>query len=330
MLGSIVRRISPAAYARFRQSTAGTCSYLFATDRANAILYSLGYVATAGGSVHTSRSVDESVAYTVEVFEDYKRYSGITRFHGHAAEVGPGDNCGVGLLFLADGCDRVDLLDRFYWRRDKQQHSRIYERLLELHPELRTRCRSQSGPYDELTFDGIYSYYGKRASAENFFLNSGAYDFIFSRATLEHLIDPCAALSSMARALASGGMLMHKVDLRDHEMFSPRFHELAFLEVPGWCYSLMSRASGRPNRVLVDKYREVLEKNNLQFSILVTRLADVGDITPHCRYDEIPEDLRQKSLAYIRSIKPRLATRFRSMPDEALSVSGFFVIAKKS
>jgi len=231
-------------------------------------------------------------------------------------------------MFLADGCDQVDLLDRFYWRWDNREQSRIYQKLLQLRPELRMRCRSAS-TFEESTFDGIHRYYGKEAAAENFFLNHGPYDFIFSRATLEHVIDPCAALISMDKALASGGMLLHEVDLRDHGMFSSEFHELKFLEVPEWCYSLMTRASGRPNRVLVDKYREVLQMGNLQFSTLVTRLAGVGDITPHRPYEEIQVELRQKSLAYIRSVRPRLASRFRSISDEVLSVAGFFLIAKK-
>jgi hypothetical protein len=112
-------------------------------------------------------------------------------------------------------------------------------------------------------------------------------------------------------------------------MFTPVFHELTFLEVPERYYRIMTRASGRPNRVLVDKYHQVLEKSNLQFSIRVTHLAGVGEITPHLRYEEIPEQLRQKSLEYVHSIKPRLTITFRSLPDEVLSVSGLFMIARK-
>jgi SAM-dependent methyltransferase len=217
MLGSIVRRIYPTANARIRLNRLAVCTYLLATDRANAMLFSLGYIAATPAEGHTSRPVDESVAYVVRVFEDYKHYSGITRFHGRATEVGPGDNCGVGLMFLVDGCDRVDLLDRFYWRRDQQKQSRIYERLLELYPQLAARRRAPSGLLNESTFDGIHCYYGKEASAESFFQSSEPYDFIFSRATFEHLIDPCAVLRSMARALKPGGMLLHEVDLRTME-----------------------------------------------------------------------------------------------------------------
>jgi hypothetical protein len=327
VLDAIIRRIHPATNL-IRGSTAATYAYLFATDRANALLYSLGHIATNSGATHASLSVEESLAYITGVFDDYKRYSEVNTFHGRVAEIGPGDNCGVALMFLADGCDQVDLLDRFYSRRDDQQQSRIYQKLLELRPELRMRRRNVS-TFEESTFDGVHRYYGKEASAENFFLSHGPYNFIVSRATLEHVSDPCAALSSMASALASGGMLLHKVDLGDHGMFSPEFHELKFLEVPEWCYSMMTRASGRPNRVLGDKYCALLRKANLQFSILVTRLAGVGDITPHRPYEEIPTELRQKSLTYIRSVRPRLARRFRSISDEVLSVTGFFLIAKR-
>lgn len=311
-----------------KQSSLGVCAYLLATDRAAAVRYSLGRIDTESGMTHFSLSLSESIAYIKEVFDDYKRYSGVERFHGRVAEVGPGDNCGVGLLFLADGCERADLVDRFRARRDTRHQSLIYQKLLELHPELRCRCEKYP-PLDESAFDGIYRYYGEDSSAETFFGNHGPYDFIFSRAALEHATDPIGALRSMAKSLRMGGLLMHKVDLDDHAMFAGNFHELRFLEISDWLYSRMTRGSGRPNRVLVDRYRELVQQQELAFSILVTRLAGVGEIVPHRPYEGISQELRQKSLAYVRSVKPRLAPSFRSVSDEDLSVGGFFLVAKR-
>jgi SAM-dependent methyltransferase len=310
-----------------KRSSFGVCGYLIATDRAAAMRYSLGYTSTDSGMTHASLSVEASIAYITEVFYDYKRYSGVKKFHGRVVEVGPGDNCSVGLLFLADGCERADLVDRFYSRRDSHHQSLIYEKLLEVHPELKKFCKGY--PADESAFDGINRYYGEEASAERFFRNHGPYDFIFSRSTLEHIYDIAPALGSMANALKSEGMLLHKVDLRDHRMFSEKFHELRFLEVSDWLYPQMTRASGRPNRVRVDQYREALQKERLTFSLLVTRLAGVGDIVPHQPYERIPEELRQKSIAYVRSVKARFARSLRAVLDEDLSIDGFFLVARK-
>jgi SAM-dependent methyltransferase len=311
-----------------KRNQLGSYAYLLATDRARAIRHSLGLVDSNSGTTHSSLSLDESIAYVDEVFDDYKQTSGVEEFHGRVAEVGPGDNCGVALLFLADGCERVDLADRFYARRDTRHHSFIYQRLVEEHPELRNRCKNYP-PADESDFEGIHRYYGQEASAESFFRNHGLYDFIVSRATFEHVMSPISALSSMTNALKPGGLLLHKVDLRDHGMFSPNFHELQFLEVPAWLYPRMTRGSGRPNRILVHQYRETLQKEKLAFSIAVTRLAGVGDIFPYRQYEQIPQEMRQKSIDYVRSVRPRFARCFKLVSDEDLSVAGFFLVAKK-
>jgi hypothetical protein len=94
----------------------------------------------------------------------------------------------------------------------------------------------------------------------------------------EHVYDPRLAIARMATALKSGGLLLHKVDFRDHGMFSDRMHELTFFEVPDSLYSLMTRDTGRPNRVLIDTYRKALTELVADHDLLVTRLAGVGDI----------------------------------------------------
>ena len=80
-------------------------------------------------------SIDSSLTYIEKVFNDYKYYSGVQRFKGRVAEVGPGDNCGVGMLFLADDCESVDLVDRFYSNRNSQQQALIYQALIDRHPQ---------------------------------------------------------------------------------------------------------------------------------------------------------------------------------------------------
>src|ERR1700680_748349 len=86
---------------------------------------------TRSGARHAEGSIDESVAYIASVFNMYKTASGLEKFYGRVAEIGPGDSCGVGLMFLADGCQQVDLVDRFFSTRDEQHQQAINRALVE-------------------------------------------------------------------------------------------------------------------------------------------------------------------------------------------------------
>ena len=304
------------------------CLYYLASNFLASLRLRTGLIDTGSGASHLALAVDESVRYVEEVFSEYKQYAHIDRFSGRVAEVGPGDNCGVGLLFLQDGCASVDLADRFYARRNAQAQASIYAALWRQNPGL--------GPFlqtadlqDETTFKGLRRWYGEGAAAEEFFVAHTGYDFIVSRAVLEHLFDPLLALAQMVKALNAGGMLIHKIDLRDHGMFSGHFHELKFLEPGDWLHRRMTRATGRPNRVLLHQYRAFLEKTDLESDFLVTRLAGVGDIIPHLPYGEIPHGLKEKSLSYVRAIRDRFAASFHHVDDQDLCVAGVMLIARK-
>jgi len=81
--------------------------------------------------------------------------------------------------------------------------------------------------------------------------------------------------------LKKDGMLLHKVDLRDHGMFSSYLHELSFFEVPDCLYPKLTKDTGRPNRILINSFRQVLPEIIPDHKILITRLAGIGDIEPH-------------------------------------------------
>ncbi|MBV8056659.1 MAG: hypothetical protein JO071_15615 [Deltaproteobacteria bacterium] len=311
-----------------RRSVPGVCARYAATNAYRAVSYSFGAISHSSGVLSGDISAYDAVASIDQAFKDYKRYSGLERFYGAVAEIGPGDNCGMGLLFLAEGCERVDLLERFYPARNRPRERLMYARILNVYPNLRRNCTTYP-PEDEYSFKCLFPHYGPKASAEQFFKENRGYNFIVSRAVLQSLNDPISAVRDMARALVSHGMLVHKVDLRDWGMFSGEFHELKFLEMPSWLYTCMTRGSGRPNRVLINRYRDILEEERLEHSFFITRLAGVGDIVPHLPYEDISPDLLEKSLAYVRSVRARFAPCFDSASDQDLSVTGFFVVATK-
>jgi SAM-dependent methyltransferase len=289
--------------------------------------YRHGNYLTKSGAAHADRDLEESLAYIREVFGDYKQYSGLNTFYGSVAEVGPGDNSGVGLMFLADGCTNVDLVDRFYSKRDPAIHANIYQALFDQYEALKEVGEYHYG--EDLNLDSLNIKYGPDASAEEYFDTQESYDFIVSRAVMEHVYDPGLSIARMANALKPDGYMLHIVDLRDHGMFSENFHELKFLEVPDCIYSRMTGWTGLPNRVLISEYRSVLETLPLTYTLLVTGLAGVGKFTPYLEYNEIPADSRKQSLGYMKSVKSKFAKNIKRLPDEDLCVTGIFLVARK-
>jgi SAM-dependent methyltransferase len=206
-----------------------------------ALRLALGRITSHSFATHSASSVEESVAYIRGVFEDYKRYGSVERFRGSVAEVGPGDNAGVALLVRADGAETVDLVDRYAAWLDPAQQARIYERLAQQYPNVDTLREGRS--WRDCVHSGIAWHTGRPAEKHfrDHAQHGGLYDFILSRAVMEHLYDPLDGLHAMILAVRPGGRLIHKIDLRDHELFSPPGHPLTWLTIPRWTWQLATR-----------------------------------------------------------------------------------------
>jgi len=285
-------------------------------------------LATDSGNAHASHDVAWSMGYLIRVFEAYKTAANVERFYGKVAEIGPGDSCGIGLLFLADGCTHVDLVDRFYSVRDSAQQVNINRALVDKFPQLRALLINES--FSESSFRELARSYGPSAAAEKFFADHTGYDFIVSAAVLEHVYDPLRALAAAAAALNPGGFLLHQVDLRDHGQFSTYFHELKFLEIPPALYGPLSWCGG-PNRVRLTAYTDLLRRLNFCYKIRVTHLAGIPEGTfEHGTLDELPRDLLDRSRLYVSSVRPNLVKPYRQMSDEDLMLTSFMIAAQKS
>jgi len=151
------------------------CLYYLLNDYLSKIRYQKGNIKTTSGTIHATKDVKESITYIYEVFNDYKYYAGLDSFYGKIAEVGPGDNSGVAMLFIQDGCEAVDLADRFYSARNIDRQVDVYNQLLS---QCSTAKAKLSGCdfTDEKTFTCISRYYGDSASAEQFFCETNSYD----------------------------------------------------------------------------------------------------------------------------------------------------------
>lgn len=293
----------------------------------------MGRIGTDMGSAHSERSVDQSIDYIEEVYGDYKRYGGVDCFRGRVAEIGPGDSAGVALLMRRYGCDRVDLIDRFLSRYDPTQQATIYESLSGRHQLESLRIGTC---WNGRALSGVTWRNGE--SSEQYFKNCareepGSYDFIVSRAVLEHLEDPLECLRDMISCLRPGGRALHKIDLRDHGMFSIWHDELTWLEIPGFLWSWMTSCSGHPNRILSHRYRDVLEPmrcaGSIDYSMLITSLAGVGEIAPHRLFRDVGAVAWGRALALVERRRHAFAPEFRDVPSEDLATTGIFLVAEK-
>lgn len=292
-----------------------------------------GQITSDCGATHLAFSEAESVNYIEEVFKDYKYYGSFDKFSGLVAEIGPGDNAGVGLLMRQHGCSQVDLIDRYSSRRNPQQQSRIYQTLAQRYSIDSFRTIEA---WDEQTFKGINWKIGQ--SAEAYFEKCAQsfgeiYDFIVSRAVLEHLYNPLTALRHMVNCLKPGGKMLHKIDFRDHGMFAPQHHELKFLEIPSLIYTLMTKNSARPNRILVHSYRKLLDELKdaglIDYSLLVTQLVDVGEIKPHQPFENIDLALINKSLAFVESHRQKFSSEFNQVDSKDIATAGVYLVVNK-
>ncbi len=296
-----------------------------------------GAAPSTSGSTHQSFSLDESVGYIDSVFEDYLRVGELEAadLQGkRVLELGPGDNFGVALRFLARGAQRVVCVDKFTTRRDQDQQRRIYEALL---TRLDDRARASvadaiclSGPADFNTarldpIEGV----AVEEIADRF--DPADFDLVVSRAVLEHLYDLDAAFAAMDRILAPGGLMLHKVDFRDHGIFTGGgMHPLTFLTIPERLYRLMSRHSGQPNRRLIDWYRARLDTLGYDAQLLVTRVVGRREELAYgARQPPIDAVSDRATRELLEAIRPRLQPGYRALADEDLAVAGIFIVARK-
>jgi len=302
----VIRKIKRRILRATQSSTLAT-SALFFADGLWARLF--------GSSPETTEHLagvnfDDDLRYARTV-ADYYLAGGPVR--GKVAEVGPGGSAAVALNLVAQGAQSVALLDRFSFGHDGSRLDALYRRF---------------DNYADLRKISFHS--GEDAAAERFFDQHRGFDGIFSCAVLEHVYDPQGALRAMVAALNPGGRMVHQVDLSDHGMFTEAGkHELTFLTIPDGLYRVMSESRGRPNRVTVDVYRDLLDASPVDYRLLVTHLVGCGELPEPMPFEAIRAEQRERAVRTVGTILPRLAKRFRAKAVDDLAVSGFRIEATK-
>lgn len=307
-----------------------------AFERAKGVRRLLGRRAGGMGATHRGFELEESLDYIDAVFEDYLTYGGIDRaeIEGmHVLELGPGDNFGVALRFLAAGAARVVSVDRFIPYRDPEYQLRVYDGLLErLDGTERARISSVTSD-GRISFDGVELEILEETPIEDApgILGAESFDLIVSRAVLEHVYDLDGAFASMTELLKPSGRMVHKVDLRDHGLFEAGGHNpLTLLTISDRVYRWMGeRPAGLPNRRRLDWYRRAVDEHGYNGRFLITHLAGIEpEVEPHAPLgDGLPD---RSPLGVVEEIRPRLQPQFRGASDEELAITGFMLVADRA
>jgi SAM-dependent methyltransferase len=300
--------------------------------------FASGNYETCSGATHAGKSLSESLSYINQVFDDYLTYSGISPRmlkEKRVLEIGPGDNFGVALKFLIAGAKQVVCLDKFFSKRDTGQQFKIYR-------EIRAHLNDgERDIYDSIiSLDGgiafnaekLHYIHGVGIEEADKILEPGSFDFIVSRAVIEHLYDPNAAFSAMNRLLKSGSYMIHKIDFSDHGLFSSKgFHPLTYLTIPESLYRLMTYDSGKPNRRLINYYKQKMIALGYDVRILISHIiGSEAEILPHKETVIYGCDYFDSTILLIKNIRPHLTDKFRNMPDDELIADSIFLTAKKT
>jgi hypothetical protein len=277
------------------------------------------------------------VTRTQEIYANYLRYVGWDNQQvagKRMLELGPGAHMGVPLLFAADGAHYVAGLDKFVPLQTGTYFRSFYMRLrdtLGTAEKVNFDRAIRLEPKIELRPEQALHIYGKELSDSIDELGPGRYDLIASNAVIEEMYDPAPLFKAQDRLLRPGGVMVHKIDLRDYGMFTKYdFPALEFLTVPEWAYRRMAEASGQPNRLRVNYYRDLMVRLGYTSRIYVTWLVGVDHEIVPAKEQVRPEmDYPNASLGMIRDIRPRLAGPFRNVGDSDLIVLGIYLVARK-
>jgi len=318
-----------------KRSRFGVIAGRTAVERTRDVRRLLGRRDGPMGATHRRFDLDGSVAYVESVFADYLTYGeiGEGELEGRAVlELGPGDNLGVALCFLAAGAGDVVSTDRFIPFRDPDRELQVLRALVAARPpEAAARVQSVVAG-SSVDFDGVPFTFLPDTPIENAVtaLGEERFDLIVSRAVLEHVHDLETAFDSMDRLLKPGGTMIHKVDLDDHRLFTGGGQNpLTILTIGDRTYGWMGEESaGLPNRVRMGWYEERMSRSGYEATWRVTHTVGArGELIPHpLLADWTPTE---SDLTTVEEARPRMLPRFRELCDRELAVAGFMLVARK-
>ena len=272
----------------------------------------------------------EKAGYIAFMFEEVRQWldkEGVSLEGAHVLELGPGDTMGVGLLAMAHGAASVTGLDKFAPVVDPGFDRAVLGALRDLLDTDIQRARFDAAWDGDQLAACVRHITNCPLEKARRRLPQGHFDVVWSRSVLEYLKDVPGAFTVMGGLLKPGGMMVHKVDVRDDGLFSAHgHHPLHFLTLPAGFWPLMTSHTYRPNRWQLTDFRRLLQKQGW-----------VGGVFP-CRWvgkrsEAAPLPLKEanmpsRSVSLVGNIRPRLKGRFAHYSDKELAVTGFYLVAR--
>jgi SAM-dependent methyltransferase len=318
-----------------RQSKTAIIIYKLFDNRRLRKRVASGDIETTHGSTHLHQNLTESLDYIQRQFANYITYADLSAdsLKGkRILELGPGDNLGVALKFLAAGAASVVCLDRFYSKRNPEYERRIYAALrdtLGAEEQIRFDQSVKLTESAEFNQEKLKSVYGVSLEelADKLAHDHDKFDVVLSCAVLEEIYDPDPVFAAMDRLLAPGGSLVHVIDLGDYGMFRNQgMHPLTFLTISEPIYKRMASDSGLPNRKRLGYYVEKMKELGYQSKFFVTSVLPNGRIEPAAEYE--PGRFKQGS-NLVAEIRSKLANDFKHLDEEQLLIDGALLVARK-
>ncbi|HVC02264.1 MAG TPA: methyltransferase domain-containing protein [Steroidobacteraceae bacterium] len=263
------------------------------------------------------------------------RHTGARAVPAVVAELGPGDSIGIGLAALLSGAQRYIALDLVRYS-DLKRNLAVLDELVEMFagrspipdesefPSLLPKLDSYEFPIDLIGEVSLREALAPRrllvikSAIENAHggdsmvaykapwnapdvIDDGSIDLIFSQAVLEHVDDLRGIYAATRRWLKPGALMTHQIDFRCHGKAN---------EWNGhWTYS------DRLWKIIVGRRAYLL--NRQPHSVHVRLIEQSGF--------RIREDSVTRSTSDLR--RERLATEFRALSDDDLTVSAAFIVA---
>jgi SAM-dependent methyltransferase len=134
-------------------------------------------------------------------------------------------------------------------------------------------------------------------------------DFAYSNDVFEHVQDVAGAFKAVFATLRPGGLFVNSIDLRGHNSYSDPTRPLEHLTCPDWLYQLM--------------HSHVVTSNRISASEFADAASDAGFLI------EGTQALATAEQKYLDGLRPRLAARWRDLPNDDLGVVQLLLVLRK-